>query len=118
LIGRSKKISATIGWVSETDILDDRGVFWPMATRMQADEDIDVIRNAMGAILDPSNHACMTAKMIIDATRPSANFPSAMRCPWMRSGAPRGCSRRHSADRGDGGDRFFEFTPHYYRCPT
>jgi UbiD family decarboxylase len=59
----------------DINILDDRDVFWAMATRMQADEDIDVIRNAMGAILDPSNHAGMTAKMIIDATRPSANFP-------------------------------------------
>jgi 3-polyprenyl-4-hydroxybenzoate decarboxylase len=45
-----------------------------MATRMQADEDIDIIRHAMGAILDPSNHAGMTSKMIIDASRPSADF--------------------------------------------
>jgi 2,5-furandicarboxylate decarboxylase 1 len=59
----------------DVNIFDDRDVFWAMATRMQADEDIDIIRNAMGAILDPSNHAGMTAKMIIDATRPSANFP-------------------------------------------
>jgi len=42
---------------------------------MQADSDIDVIRNAMGAILDPSNHAGMTAKMIVDATRPGGDFP-------------------------------------------
>jgi UbiD family decarboxylase len=59
----------------DVNIFDDRDVFWAMATRMQADEDIDVIHNAMGAILDPSNHAGMTAKMIIDATRPSADFP-------------------------------------------
>jgi 2,5-furandicarboxylate decarboxylase 1 len=59
----------------DVNIFDDRDVFWAMATRMQADEDIDIIRNAMGAILDPSNRAGMTAKMIIDATRPSANFP-------------------------------------------
>lgn len=59
----------------DVNISDDRDVFWAMATRMQADEDIDVIRNAMGAILDPSNHAGMTSKMIIDATRPSTNFP-------------------------------------------
>ncbi|MFI4987781.1 MAG: UbiD family decarboxylase [Alphaproteobacteria bacterium] len=59
----------------DVNVLDDRDVLWAMATRMQADADIDVIRNAMGAILDPSNHAGMTAKMIIDATRPSADFP-------------------------------------------
>jgi len=29
----------------------------------------------MGAILDPSNHAGMTAKMIVDATRPGGDFP-------------------------------------------
>jgi 2,5-furandicarboxylate decarboxylase 1 len=59
----------------DVDIFNDQDVFWAMATRMQADEDIDIIRNAFGAILDPSNHAGRTAKMIIDATRPSANFP-------------------------------------------
>jgi UbiD family decarboxylase len=58
----------------DVDVHDDSEVLWAMATRMQADEDIDVIRHAMGAILDPSNHAGMTSKMIIDATRPSADF--------------------------------------------
>lgn len=59
----------------DVDIFNDQDVFWAMATRMQADDDIDIIRNAFGAILDPSNHAGRTAKMIIDATRPSADFP-------------------------------------------
>ena len=60
----------------DVDVHEDRDVLWAMATRMQADEDIDVIRNAMGAILDPSNRAGLTAKMIIDATRPSDPFPA------------------------------------------
>jgi 2,5-furandicarboxylate decarboxylase 1 len=60
----------------DVDVRNDSDVLWAMATRMQADEDIDIIRNAMGAILDPSNRAGMTAKMIIDATRPSATFPA------------------------------------------
>ena len=59
----------------DVDIRDDREVLWAMATRMQADEDIDVVRNAMGAILDPSNRAGITAKMIVDATRPGPDFP-------------------------------------------
>ena len=33
------------------------------------------MRNAMGAILDPSNRDGLTAKMVIDATRPAGNFP-------------------------------------------
>ena len=59
----------------DVDVQNDSEVLWAMATRMQADEDIDVIRHAMGAILDPSNHAGMTSKMIIDATRPGGDFP-------------------------------------------
>ncbi len=59
----------------DVDVFNDQDIFWAMATRFQADDDIDVIRNAFGAILDPSNHAGRTAKMIIDATRPSASFP-------------------------------------------
>ena len=59
----------------DVDVGSDRDVLWAMATRMQADEDVDVIKSAMGAILDPSTRAGMTAKVIIDATRPSADFP-------------------------------------------
>ena len=40
-----------------------------------------MIRNAMGAIIDPSNHDGLTAKMIIDATRPSGNFPARQTLP-------------------------------------
>jgi UbiD family decarboxylase len=60
----------------DVDVYDDSDVLWALATRMQADEDIDVLRNAMGAILDPSNRAGMTAKLVIDATRPAESFPS------------------------------------------
>jgi UbiD family decarboxylase len=59
----------------DVDVLDDSDVLWAMCTRMQADDDISVIRNAMGAILDPSNRAGLTAKMIVDATRPAGRFP-------------------------------------------
>jgi UbiD family decarboxylase len=60
----------------DVDVYDDSDVLWALATRMQADEDIDVLRNAMGAILDPSNRDGMTAKVVIDATRPAGHFPS------------------------------------------
>ncbi|MBI1735864.1 MAG: UbiD family decarboxylase, partial [Candidatus Rokubacteria bacterium] len=49
-------------------------VLWAVATRMQADQDLSVIPNAMGAILDPSTRAGTTAKVIIDATRPLGGF--------------------------------------------
>ncbi|MGH7153626.1 MAG: UbiD family decarboxylase [Acetobacteraceae bacterium] len=60
----------------DVDIHNDSDVLWAMATRMQASADIDVLRNAMGAILDPSNNNGLTDKMIIDATRPAGDFPA------------------------------------------
>jgi 2,5-furandicarboxylate decarboxylase 1 len=59
----------------DVNVHDDSDVLWAMCTRMQADEDISVIRNAMGAILDPSNNNGLTSKMIIDATKPKGRFP-------------------------------------------
>lgn len=58
----------------DVDMRDDSEVLWAMATRMQVNADVDVIRNAMGAILDPSNDAARTAKMTVDATRPGASY--------------------------------------------
>ena len=60
----------------DVNVHDDSDVLWAMATRMQADPDIDVLRNGMGAILDPSNRNGLTDKMIIDATRPGGDFPA------------------------------------------
>lgn len=54
----------------------DTGIRNASFHRMQADQDIDIPRNGMGAILDPSNCDGLTAKMIIDATRPSEDFPA------------------------------------------
>ena len=60
----------------DVNVHDDSDVLWAMATRMQAHADIDVLRNGMGAILDPSNNNGLTDKMIIDATRPPGAFPA------------------------------------------
>ena len=44
---------------------------WAVATRVQADQDVDFIKNAKGNTLDPSQtDNIMTTKMIIDASRP------------------------------------------------
>jgi len=60
----------------DVDVTRDDAVLWAVATRMQADRDLFVIPNAMGAILDPSSRAGTTAKVGIDATRPPGVFPS------------------------------------------
>lgn len=52
----------------DIDVFDEQQVMWAVCTRFQADTDMDVLRNGMGAILDPSNRNGTTAKLMIDAT--------------------------------------------------
>ena len=58
----------------DVDVTREDEVLWAVATRMQADRDLSVIPNAMGAILDPSTRNGTTAKVVIDATRPLDGF--------------------------------------------
>ncbi len=56
---------------ADVDPYDEEQVLWAIATRVQADRDVDVIRNCKGNTLDPSQEDdVMSAKMIIDATKP------------------------------------------------
>lgn len=59
----------------DVDVRRDADVLWAVATRMQADRDLFVVPEAMGAILDPSSRNGTTAKVGIDATRPLGPFP-------------------------------------------
>ena len=56
---------------ADIDIYNEEEVMWAVATRVQADQDVDIIKNVKGNTLDPSQtDNIMTAKMIIDATKP------------------------------------------------
>ncbi len=56
---------------ADIDPFNEEEVMWAFATRVQADNDIDIIRNVKGSVLDPSLvHDIKGAKMIVDATRP------------------------------------------------
>ncbi len=56
---------------ADIDPFREEEVLWAVATRVQADEDVDVIRNVKGNTLDPSQRDdIMSAKMIVDATKP------------------------------------------------
>jgi 3-polyprenyl-4-hydroxybenzoate decarboxylase len=56
---------------ADVDVYREDEVLWAVATRVQADQDVDIIKNVKGATLDPSQtDDIMGAKMIIDATRP------------------------------------------------
>ncbi|MFQ5851792.1 MAG: UbiD family decarboxylase [Candidatus Binatia bacterium] len=56
---------------ADIDVYNEEEVMWAVATRVQADQDVDIIKNAKGNTLDPSQtDDIMTTKMIVDATRP------------------------------------------------
>ncbi len=56
---------------ADVNVYREEEVLWAVATRVQADQDVDIIRNVKGNTLDPSQtDDIMGAKMIIDATRP------------------------------------------------
>jgi len=68
---------------ADIDVFNEREVMWAVATRVQADRDVDIIKNVKGNSLDPSQQDdIMTTKMIIDATKPARQpFPSRVEVP-------------------------------------
>ena len=74
-LGEDLSLKLAVVVDDDVDIASDRDVMWALCTRMQADADVDILKNCMGAILDPSNHDGLTAKMIVDATKPAGDFP-------------------------------------------
>ena len=55
----------------DIDIFDDQDVEWAVATRFQADRGLVVLHGVRGSSIDPSANDGITAKVGIDATRPS-----------------------------------------------
>jgi UbiD family decarboxylase len=55
----------------DIDPEDKTQVMWALASRVQADTDITILKNLQGQVLDPSlEHEIKTSGMIIDATKP------------------------------------------------
>lgn len=68
---------------SDIDPFNEREVLWAVATRVQPDENVNIITTVRGGTLDPSatRHA-VGSKMIIDATKPvSRPFAEKIRVP-------------------------------------
>ncbi|MFB6143541.1 MAG: UbiD family decarboxylase [Halorientalis sp.] len=65
----------------DVDPADPEAVEWATATRMQPDEDVDVVENAKGSSLDPSQdyERGTLAKWIVDATVPADRDPADFR---------------------------------------
>jgi UbiD family decarboxylase len=62
----------------DIDIYDEEQVLWAICTRFEADADLTMIPNMLGAHLDPSAYGevrnergPMTTKLILDATKPA-----------------------------------------------
>ena len=73
----------------DIDVYNEQEVMWAVATRFQADRDTELIKIGMGAILDPSNNAGQTAKLIIDATRKRDPYPRRHTLPVESEAAAR-----------------------------
>jgi 2,5-furandicarboxylate decarboxylase 1 len=76
---------------ADIDVFNEREVLWAIATRVQADRDIDIIKDVKGNTLDPSQtDDILTAKLIIDATKPARRpFPSRVEVPQEAIGRVR-----------------------------
>ena len=57
---------------ADIDVFREEMVLWAVATRVQADTDVDIVRNARSSQLDPSAREDNTgAKLVVDATKPA-----------------------------------------------
>ena len=95
-LGEDLSLKLAIVVDDDVDIASDRDVMWAVCTRMQADADVDILKNCMGAILDPSNHDGLTAKMVVDATKPAADFPPRHTIPHDAAARARELVRKYS----------------------
>lgn len=78
VLGADHYVKLVVVVDDDIDVFDEEQVLWAIATRMQADRDVFIVRDAMGTLLDTSASDAITAKMGIDATRPLAGFASTL----------------------------------------
>ncbi|MCF8040855.1 MAG: UbiD family decarboxylase [Desulfarculaceae bacterium] len=70
-ISASNFIKHVIVVDDDVDPEDLTQVMWAFSSRVQADQDLSILRNLQGQVLDPSlRHEIKTSGMVIDATRP------------------------------------------------
>ncbi|MCB2227968.1 MAG: UbiD family decarboxylase [Desulfarculaceae bacterium] len=70
-ISASNFIKHVIVVDDDVDPEDLNQVMWALSSRVQADQDLTILKNLQGQVLDPSlRHEIKSAGMIIDATKP------------------------------------------------
>lgn len=70
LLGLDAYVKLCVLVDSDVDPANETEVLWAMATRMQASDDVSIIRGGLTNLLDPSSKDGTADKMIVDATRP------------------------------------------------
>lgn len=81
LVGLDHYVKLVIVVDKDIDPADEDAVMWAMATRMQADRDINILTHTICNRLDPSSDDGLGAKMLIDATRPKDFSAEPVRLP-------------------------------------
>ena len=96
LLGSEYMIKHAVVVDDDVNIHNDSDVLWAISTRVQADQDLFIIRGARSSVLDPSSYGLaslfsgegMVTKMGIDATKPlGVLFPKKVSVPddvWER----------------------------------
>jgi 2,5-furandicarboxylate decarboxylase 1 len=70
LMGLDHYVKLVVVVDKDIDPRNEAEVWWAVATRLQADRDVSVLKNVMGNRLDPSSQDGLEAKMVLDATAP------------------------------------------------
>jgi 2,5-furandicarboxylate decarboxylase 1 len=70
LMGLDHYVKLVVVVDQDIDPRREADVWWAVATRMQADRDLNILRNVMVNRLDPSSNDGLGAKLILDATAP------------------------------------------------
>jgi 2,5-furandicarboxylate decarboxylase 1 len=90
LLGSEYMLKHAIVVDDDVDIQKDDDVLWAISTRVQADQDVFIVKGARSSVLDPSSYGLdspfsgegMVTKMGIDATRPvGMEFPKKTNVP-------------------------------------
>lgn len=81
VIGLDQYVKLVIVVDSDIDVTREEEVLWALATRFQADRDLNIIRRGLTNVLDPSSNQGMSAKMILDATAPLEWDATPLRIP-------------------------------------
>ena len=81
VIGLDQYVKLVIVVDKDIDVTREEEVLWALATRFQADRDLNIIRRGLTNVLDPSSNQGMSAKVILDATAPLEWDASPLRIP-------------------------------------